>query len=115
MPESNQTTFEEASRCPKCQHPGEVGSVREQYSTNQDAMVKLNVLFCRNQVCPWYNTSWIVQVNPDGSIPQAYEQLGPKQYPKLSPETETRIRENIQAQLEAETKPGTEVRNPHST
>lgn len=28
-------------------------------------------VFCRNPLCTWCDTSWVVQINPDGSIPDA--------------------------------------------
>lgn len=106
------TTFEEAKRCPKCDMPGDDKSVTT--VTKGRRKVKVHTIYCRNSECKWYNTSWLVQVNEDGSIPQAYQQIGPKQFPKLSAESETRIQESIEAQLAAETKPGSEVRNPFS-
>ena len=114
MPATSETTFEEAKRCPKCQQPGDDVSSTEKYSPNKGEMVTVHVIYCRNQICPWLNTAWVVQVNADGSIPAAYEQLGDKQYPKLSPETETRVRESLEAQLRAETEPGSEIRNPYT-
>ena len=105
------TTFEEAKLCPKCELPGDDVSS----SAGKDSRGKpvvLHMIFCRNDTCKWYNTNWIVQVNSDGSIPQAYSQVGDKKYPKLSQESVTRIEESIQRQLAAETEPGAEVRNP---
>lgn len=108
-----QTTFEEAQRCPKCELPGEdTGTTPVRSQRGQQ--VQVHTIYCRNAECKWYNTSWIVQVNPDGTIPVAYSQLGNKKYPQLSPETQTRVEEAIKAQVAAETSPGgAEVRNPH--
>jgi hypothetical protein len=103
------TTFNDAKRCPKCDMPGD--DVSSQPAKRRGTVV--HVIFCRNDGCNWYNTSWLVQVNEDGTIPEPYSQIGPKQYPKLSAETETRVQEAIQKQLQAETQPGAEVRNPH--
>jgi hypothetical protein len=62
---------------------------------------------CKNEQCKWYETDWTVQVNQDGSIPAAGEGMRQrKRFPGVSPELETRIKENIQMQLEAETRPG---------
>ena len=106
------TTFEDAKHCPKCDMPGEdVSSQPGRDSKNRQVL--LHMIFCRNDACPWFNTSWVVQVNSDGSIPQPYSQIGEKKYPLVSPETATRIEESIQRQLAAETQPGAEVRNPH--
>jgi hypothetical protein len=107
------TTFEEAKRCPKCELPGEDKSTTAA-KNSEGKPVKVHMIFCRNSECPWFDTSWIVQVNPDGSIPEAYSQLGPKQFPKVSGEMETKIRESIEAQVRAETSPGgAEITNPH--
>jgi len=104
------TTYEEATRCPKCEKPG---SVRKKTTVRKGRRtVEQHLVYCETELCPWFNTAWIIQVNEDGSIPEAYSQVGPKQYPKLSPESETRVQEAMEAQLAAETRPGGEVRNP---
>ena len=102
------TTFEEAKLCPKCGLPGEDTGTKP----TEKRGVIVHVIKCRTQVCVWYDTPWFVQVNEDGTIPKAYSQVGEKRYPKLSPEMETKVQDAIQQQLEAETRPGTEVRNP---
>jgi hypothetical protein len=33
--------------------------------------VKLINVFCTNVMCTWDQTSWVVQINEDGSIPDA--------------------------------------------
>lgn len=107
------TTYEEAKQCPKCGKPGEV--TRKTPTRNTVGQkCELHLIYCRTQLCPWYNTPWTVQVNEDGSIPQPYSSLE-KQFPLASPESETRIQEAIESQLQAETRPGGgEVRNPNS-
>lgn len=107
------TSFEEAKRCPKCELPGEDMGATPKTSPNTGKPVKVHTIFCRNDVCKWFNTSWIVQVNDDGTIPEPYSQLGRKQFPAVSEESATRIRENIEAQLRAETQGGAEIRNPN--
>ena len=108
------TSFEDAKKCPKCGKPGEDMGSRSVRSPNSGATVQIHSIYCRTQLCPWLDTMWIVQVNEDGTIPEAYSQLGNKQYPKLSPESEARINDAIKHQLEAETKPGgLELRNPY--
>jgi hypothetical protein len=108
MAESQRTTFEEAKVCPKCSKPGEDAGA----SPSAKPDVKIHLIWCRSEDCEWYNTNWLVQVNSDGTVPEAYSQIGPKSYPKLSAESETRVREAIEAQLRAETSPGTEIINP---
>jgi hypothetical protein len=110
MPDDNgKTTFEEAKECPKCHRPGKEDGVR----AGRRRGVLVHTIRCMTQLCPWYNTTWLVQVNEDGSIPEAYSQLGAKQFPKVSQQTETRINEALQRQLEAEVRGDGEVRNPH--
>jgi hypothetical protein len=107
----SETTFEEASRCPKCGQPGEDKKKRKVRKGRN--WVEIHTIYCRNQLCRWLDTAWLVQVNEDGSIPQAYQQLGDKQFPKLSPESETRVQEAMEEQLRQETQPGGgELRNP---
>src|SRR5689334_17122459 len=60
------TTYEEAKRCPKCETPGQETSQRPRPDGS-----KLVTIFCRNERCSWCNTPWVVQVNADGSIPEA--------------------------------------------
>jgi len=72
------TTFEEAKRCPNsdCQQPGKLVSVRP-----QKGGIKVHVFECVNDRCQRFEERWIVQTNPDGSIPQ--NAPGPKTFPKL--------------------------------
>jgi hypothetical protein len=64
--------------------------------------------------CPWYNTSWSVQVNPDGSIPPPQNHRGqPKKYGDLvTPEQTKRLVDNLQRQLDAEVEENSEIRRP---
>ena len=86
------TTFEEAKLCPKCSMPGEDVATTP---AEKDPRKTIHTIYCRNDQCTWFNTPWLVQVNPDGSVPKAYEQLGAKQFPKLSQESETRVMEAL--------------------
>ena len=104
---SEKTTFEEAKLCPKCGRPG------EDRQTTKVGRKEVHLIYCVTELCKWFNTPWSVQVNEDGSIPQAYSGIGRKNFPKLSPESETRVNEAMEAQLRMETQPGgAEVRNP---
>lgn len=109
------TTFEEAKLCPKCGRMGkEAGSTRKRNSRNQ--IVTVHFIECVTELCPWFGTKYFVQVNEDGSIPQPYQQLGPKKYPRLSPESASRVEEAVRRETEVSTQPDRhgEVRNPHS-
>lgn len=103
-------TFEEASRCPKCDQPGKEVTVKP--GSRRGVMV--HVIECATQLCKWYGERWFVQVNEDGTIPKAYSQVGPKAYPKVSDESITRINEALERQLDVEKRPGGEIRNPYS-
>jgi hypothetical protein len=76
------TTFEEASRCPRCNEAG--------YSTctarNRDGAKSFEVS-CENNRCPWYHTKWVFDVRADGSIPQAKTNR-PKTYAPIPDRTE---------------------------
>jgi hypothetical protein len=105
------TTFEEAKLCPKCGLPGEEGNPTPARN-GRGQPVKVFLIWCRNEACKWFNTNWVVQINPDGTVPTAFSQVGDKQYPRLSQESQSRIEDNIMRQLKAETQAGAEVINP---
>jgi hypothetical protein len=58
------TTFESAKICPRCNKPGED---MKQMPGPRGATI--HVVYCRTEGCRWEGTSWIIQVNRDGSIP----------------------------------------------
>jgi hypothetical protein len=109
------TTYEEAIKCPRCDRPGEVRR-KAPSKDGRGKAIELHTVYCTTVLCKWYETAYIVQVNADGSIPPAHTALTqPKLFPAVSAETETRIQEAIQSQLEGETSAGgLEVRNPRS-
>lgn len=57
-------SFEEATRCPKCNEPGELGVNRPGPDKST-----IHFVWCRNQVCKWFDTNWIVQQLEDGTVP----------------------------------------------
>lgn len=64
MPDS---TMEEAKRCPTCGEPGDVESRKpapERY------LGTLWIFICRNERCRRFERTWVVQVRPDGTIPE---------------------------------------------
>jgi hypothetical protein len=75
-------TWEEARCCPKC---GNAGREDGRLPTKKRD-VKAVKLTCENPLCKWFDTPWFVQINADGSIPDAMSALGPKQF--IIPETE---------------------------
>lgn len=72
------TTFEEAGRCPEptCRQPGKVIFVKN------IPQGKVHTFECKNERCPRTEERWLVQTNPDGSVPQHTQ--GPKSFPKLN-------------------------------
>jgi hypothetical protein len=85
-------SWEEARRCPKCGQPGNQIAI---HPGGNGGMV--HTLRCENERCTWYNTTWIVQVLKDGSIPE--RKAGPKQYPDLSADQEAAARRYIEQTL----------------
>jgi len=65
---------------------------------------------CRNEACRWFDSPWVIQVNPDGSVPPpTAHKRGDidKAFPKRGiPGDEQRVIDSIQRQLDAETQPG---------
>ena len=58
-------SYDEASRCPKCNN---VGSVDNKRTINRNET--LITFECKNKVCIGYLLPWEVLVLPDGSIPE---------------------------------------------
>lgn len=81
MSESVQTTYEDATRCPKCGKPGDVRKKTSAIGTGLPRGTQQHHIYCMNELCIWYNTCWFVQVNPDGSVPAPKNHTGePKVY-----------------------------------
>jgi hypothetical protein len=106
------TTLEEASKCPRCDLTGEVTSTRKAPKTTPDgdliiprvpdgAMVR--TYECQNERCTWYGTGWVVQVNPDNTVPiRARGGRGSeKQFPVMSREQQAMGRRTLE-QIQAE-------------
>jgi len=71
---------------------------------------------CQNKRCRWYDTSWTVQVNADGTIPITLSRE--KQFERLDPVIARRVEENLQWELERQLQANdgetAEVRNPYA-
>lgn len=76
------TTFEEARRCPRCKNFGDEWS---RHPGDRNSTVY--VFVCVTEGCKWHDTTWIVQVNADGSIPTRNREREDKEFKPLS-ETE---------------------------
>jgi hypothetical protein len=84
-------TWEEARKCPKCSNAGKESGTMP----TQRRGTKVVKLVCENPLCRWFETGWVVQINPDGSIPDPESALNsPKQFvvPTTSAEANALIR-----------------------
>lgn len=88
-------TIEEASRCPKCSEPGDHVN-----STPATKGAVVRNYYCRNARCNWFNTSWIVQVNADGSVPE--RKSGEKDFAPLTAGQEAMARAVIEDALQSD-------------
>jgi hypothetical protein len=61
------TTLEEARICPKCGTSGDLGAKMPSAKPG----INVVVATCRNALCRWYETGWPIQINADGTIPDA--------------------------------------------
>ncbi len=84
-----------ASRCPICSEPGDWRNTRGGPKGSS-----VRNYFCVNARCRWFDTSWIVQVSADGTIPE--RKAGQKDFAKLTPGEESMARMVIEDALQAE-------------
>ena len=64
-------TWEEARQCPKCEMTGEQQGNPKHLNPQAGGTrgARLVTLMCKNSRCRWFNSTWEVQINPDGTIP----------------------------------------------
>jgi hypothetical protein len=120
--QSTTASYEEATRCPKCEMPGRVRS--KQPVLGRPKGTQLHLVYCENDRCTWYDTSWPVQVNPDGTVPvfeRAADHLDPREkvYPKQTntDEATDRVVRALERQVELELggrNNTAEIRNPYT-
>jgi hypothetical protein len=112
---SQLTTFEQAKLCPIC---GRAGADRATIpAQGLPRGTTVHTIYCVTELCEWYNTPWMVQVNPDGSVPPPQDHTrSEKHYVGFEGHDEhaENIRLGLIAQQELETKGGGEVRNPNT-
>jgi hypothetical protein len=112
------TSYEEATRCPKCGNPGDV--VKKEAApagANLPRGTQIHTVYCRHPLCPWYNTCWLVQVNSDGSVPPPQNHtFSPKLYHGFEGHDEeaARIVASLRATQQLSLQPDKhgEIRNP---
>ncbi len=61
------TTLEEARRCPRCE---QLGTSAGSKPAPERWMGTLHLYKCENKRCARYEGVWVVQVRPDGTIPE---------------------------------------------
>jgi hypothetical protein len=109
----SEATYETAKRCPKCTEPGE--DMGGKPAPGLPPGTKVHLIYCRKEGCEWFNTCWLVQVNPDGSVPQPKDHRGePKIY--MGFEGHDQLARDLKAAVEADKmlqrRPGHEIRRP---
>lgn len=112
MPNSQLTTMEEAKLCPKCGRTGEDRKTLQVRGMAKGTTVHL--IYCVTELCRWFGTPWQVQVNPDGSVPAPKNHTGqPKLYANIEGHDDQakQLIEQLKKNAQAETEPGTEIRN----
>jgi hypothetical protein len=91
-------TWEEASRCYKCQEPGLEVADKPAAERHQG---RVKILECQNERCKNFGVDgrWIIQVRPDGTIPDARKPgiVGAGAFPPMS----TGMQQMAQSQLDA--------------
>ena len=101
------TTLEEARRCPKCEVPGQEAGDRRVTGRDVTRGARLRTYICMNSRCKWYQqVCRIVQINPDGSIPQPGKRE--KSFPAV-PDLTRQVNESIERQLRLELGGGAEI------
>jgi hypothetical protein len=112
---TTETTYERACRCPKCGSPGHARiKAPAPKAARLPLGTQLHTVYCENKLCKWYNTCWVVQVNSDGSVPPPSNHTRERKlYAGFEGDDEfaNRLMASLQAQAEAEVKPGAEIRN----
>lgn len=92
----SEVRLEDAQRCPKCEQVGELNIKRK----NRDGSKSFEVT-CHNDRCSWFNTKWVIDTNPDGSVPEPKLNRR-KAYPEIPDRTED-VQRAVDAQLRVET------------
>ena len=105
------TTWDEASKCPR--DGAFTGIVRERRRL-EGSLSPIVTLVCPETNCPYNADPWIVQIRPDGTIPDApsAEERRAARGPRMkTSETQAqKVRDMLAEQAANETKPGYEVR-----
>lgn len=105
--------WDEASRCPRDGTQGKIVFERAAKDALGHVNGVLKTLECGLESCEYSKTGWLVQVRPDGTIPDPPEKRDKFFQSRISEANKQAIRDMLAAQAEAELRPGAEVRNPY--
>lgn len=72
------TTIEEAQRCPICEEPAKI--VQTQRPQHLPRRTRVLVMECQNTRCATEGERFLVQINPDNTIPKPGGRRGPKSF-----------------------------------
>ena len=97
------TTWDEASRCPKCNQP--MKEVHSSPAVNGEGTV--SVLECGNKVCIWLGETKLVQRLANGEVPIREAE---KEFQPLTEGAKARARASIENVRELETRAQKEIR-----
>jgi len=88
-------SFEEVRICPRCKQTGRIDSERPRRDGS-----KIVTIFCEVRSCRWFNTSWIIQIMPDGSIaePKGHDKF----FPEIPDQTD-KVRDYVDKELRRQT------------
>jgi hypothetical protein len=105
-----ETTLEEAARCPWCAEPGKKTGTTQPHGQGIERGVKVETYECENTRCENEGERWLVQFNPDGTIPpKGTRNEQPKEYDIMRHTTfqeRERAKEAMRRQYEESIVPG---------
>jgi hypothetical protein len=70
---------------------------------------KVHIFKCMTELCPWNDENWLVQVNPDGTVPDPNILGRPKQYPNI-PIDQKQLDQAMENDLKRQREAGSEIR-----
>lgn len=111
---AERVTIQEAAKCPKCKKEGRLDQNfkhTDEHNINWD----VTTYICDNEICPWYNTGWVVQSDKNGVV---YERdIGErgmdKDFPKLSPDVKSVGRMYLEDIVRRDLEAPHDPENPH--
>lgn len=102
-------SYQEAIQCPRCGLTGKDDGKRSVDGGTRGA--QLHIRRCMNPRCKWYDTTWTIQVNPDGTVPDPTLKHVKQFTAPVDAALVAQVRANAEAIQEASTRPGGEIIN----